>query len=76
MNHEKPPKSTPGDGSRSTWGDPCVPATGSPILGDFNILFPPELGGAWGPLWGTRGPLWGLGAGGSGGAKILFVQEV
>jgi hypothetical protein len=89
MNHEKPPKSTPGDGSRSTWGDPCVPAaasstwgdpcvpaTGSPILGDFNSYSPQNWGGAWGPLWGTRGPLWGLGAGGSGGAKILFVQEV
>jgi hypothetical protein len=33
------------------------------------------LGGAWGPLWGTRGPLWGLGAGGSGGAKVDFCKR-
>jgi hypothetical protein len=45
---DKPPKSTPGDGSRSTWGDPCVPATGSPILGDFEWFgSPPKLRG-WG----------------------------
>jgi len=43
-----PPKSTPGDGSRSTWGDPCVPATGSPILGDARMYSPPKIGGAGG----------------------------
>jgi len=78
MNHEKPPKSTPGDGSRSTWGapktalppplgeTPAYPPLAPQIREDFIFLFPPELGGHGVPS----------GDGGSGGAKILFVQEV
>jgi hypothetical protein len=46
-----------------------------PNHGGLYILLPPKIGGARGPLWGTRGFLWGLGAGGVGGRKFYSCRR-